>query len=432
MSIVTYNGVSLPYPFATQYAQSAVHDDVSGTDWCLTKYGIQIQTVVNSNYLNQLAPDLVGTTTNPAAIMKVVRNRLLEPRKTLSYTVNGVELMPQKQSVASGSGTIPGTVDAKNGPIPQSCNITQLNNTSFLINYHIVAHYWENIAAGTVTGQNRAGNDVLFNRWTESVHIDQCMYTTRTRQGKYAIRSDNVDGKLADELRTQFAVVALPDGFLRQSANYSITPDGLSISYSIVDKEVHRLPPKPAYEASGTYTETAAYGLTGFRQGVAKVHLRGRNAATDTEREALIAVAVALACAKLDNNNFTMLSSATCTVDMFDNTVDCQVTGMLKASDPSNPIGSQRHYGVWSFDFPALASTAYNVVEKMGPNGVVIPAQAGPIPWQPTLFDYGTSSLLLQAAAYYDPSLRQNKLNPTTGQMEKGTPPGEGGVTPGT
>ena len=139
MSQVSYNGVTIPFPFSTELTQEAVYDEVGGTDWFCTKFDVKTQGILNANYLNQIAPDLAlggSPATNPADLMSVIRTRLLQPRKTLTVLCNGVHLIP-------GDTGGPGTVDIMNGPKPQSCVITQLTNVSFLITYHIIAHYWE-------------------------------------------------------------------------------------------------------------------------------------------------------------------------------------------------------------------------------------------------------------------------------------------------
>jgi hypothetical protein len=48
------------------------------------------------------------------------------------------------------------------------------------------------------------------------------------------------------------------------------------------------------------------------------------------------------------------------------------------------------------------------------------------IPFHP---DRGSASLLLQAAAYYDPSLANVKLDRETGQLSAGVEPGKAGTT---
>src|SRR3990167_5489613 len=59
ISVLTYHGCTLPYAYCTRFDQAAEYDE-SGTDWYCTKFDIQVECVLNTNYLSQIAPDLSG------------------------------------------------------------------------------------------------------------------------------------------------------------------------------------------------------------------------------------------------------------------------------------------------------------------------------------------------------------------------------------
>lgn len=416
MSVFSYNGVTLPYAYATRFDEKAVYE---GPDYYLTNFDINIQAIITSTYMSVLASELVsgGTpvTENPADIMAVVRKKLLTPRKQLSYTVNGTELIPRISSLA-------GTVDSMNGPQPQSCPIIQLTSDSFLINFHIIANYWENNTtqtAGTPFTSNLVtGNPVLFNRWTESVEIDNCNYSTRTREGKFMIRSDNSQGKIADEVRTQMAAVSIPKGFIRKVARYTQSPDGLAIQYSLTDQEVFKMPPEPAFEATGRYTETTSK-QSAVRYGDVSVSLKGSKS---TVQARLVEVAIGVAAGKLGlagaslTDKKTIVLGATCTVGLYENTVDVNV----KVQFPST---KQRRNGI------AFLS------KKM-----CFTPGSDDVNYTPKYLDRGSAGFLLQAAAYYDPSLKaqlgpgvnavaspQTPVGAGKVQMTQGVIPGKGG-----
>lgn len=309
MSVFKYNGVILPYPLHTNFSQEVVYDDVQGeggggnTDKAYTRFDISLTAVLNTNYLTYMG---ITGPTNPAELMVKIRSALLEPRRDLSVTVGGTELIP------SGPGFNVGTVDAKNGPHPQFCRITQLTNETFLVQYGIVAHYWENPTIGPdgkITYEQ--GGDILYNRWSEVVEINQLLLSKVTRTGKYTIRSDNKSGKKADDYRFQAAIAGVSLGFLRESQRFAISPDGLSVNYQIVDQEVYKMPPfipgevHGAYAAKGTYSETNTPGKTGgscghTRTAIVDLHLWGSKL---TSQEKLIQVALAIGNRKLVDNS---------------------------------------------------------------------------------------------------------------------------------
>mgnify|MGYP001604308601 CR=1 FL=1 len=412
MSQIRYNGVTLPLAFTSDFRQEALYDDMGGTDYFVTKFDIRTQCVINSAYLAQLVPDIAavdGTdfTSNSADLMNMIRKRLLVPRRQLSVSFNGVELIP----TVTG---LPGTVDAQNGPKPQSCTVQSLTNTTFLLTYHVLAHYWEcpNINPGsTPLVQNAASGPVLFNRWSETVDIDNRNFSRRTRRGKFMIRSDNSDGKIVDQYRSQMAILGVPNGFLRESSSYTVDPSGLAIEYQIVDKEVYILPPLPAYEAEGTYVESAVRAPGANRWAEVRVRLKGDR---NTNKAELLETALKVAASKVlraqqdEGQNVRGLPmDVTLSSELYDNAVEARIRAMLGPMGSSN--GNARKEQTWGFRFDRITETPG-------------------IDNQPSYFQRGNISILLQAASYFDPCLRA-KLQCETGQMDIGMAPGTAGNT---
>lgn len=420
MSVFIYGDVELPFPFHTDFRQDAVYDDFSGTDRILTKFDIKVQTLINSNYLLQLAGDIVGDTTNPADVMNVIRDRLLQPRQKLSIYCNGVNVIPGPQQ-AAGSAGLQGTVDAANGPQPQSCTITELGNTTFLMSYHIIANYWLNANIGSQSPlvSNSPGNNVLYNRWTETVDIDNCNYTTRTRDGKFLIRSDNAPGYIADQLRTQFAVVGVPPTFLRKSSRYQVDPNGLGIRYQVVDEEQYIMPPKPAFAAEGKYTTKIDFP---YAKMITEAHVRLKGDKL-TDKAELVKAAIIILSKKLKiatgaaalQSSGTVWSiplSISLSTEMYENTVEAAAVCWSPPGTTDDQTGKVQSF--FGMDYKKL-------LELPDTNG-------GGTNYVPNYLTRGTAGILLQAAAYYDPNL-QAALNPKQGQMSQGLQPGQAGNT---
>ena len=418
MSIVTYNGVTLPYANITQFDQESVYDD-SGTDRIYTRISVAVQCVINAKYLATIGGDLISSTggtvtrqvTDDAAeIMKAIRQRLLQQRKEWSMTFNGVELIPFNSGLE-------GDVDAKNGPQPQACRVVQLTNVTFLLVWSCVGHFWENPnkdADGNiiVPSRNGPGATVLSNRWTEIQEIDGRNFTTYTRQGKYIIRSDNAQGQIVDDLREQMAVLAPYKGFLRETSSYKVSPDGLAMEYLIRDREQFKMPPVPAFKAEGSYTETATTPSLALRYGEVRIRLEGD---LFTPQAVLLDKAIAIAVVRIATRQSQFPSpngiafgkigipqGASVKYDFYTNTVEVVMRTMY-AADPFR-IG-----GISAFS--SLATTApYS------------DTQQDPPPYLPA----GSAGLLLHAAAYYDPNLVNVTLN-EDGQLDEGVEPGRAG-----
>lgn len=409
MSLFTYNNVCIPYANNAQCLQESVFDE-SGTDWMLTRFDISITGVLNAKYLNIIAPALDGKTTSPADIMYYIRSQLLKPRRTMSYVFEGRELIPV------GPGGAP--IDAKNGPQPQHCLITQLTNTTFLISYRVIGHYWENngdinSAAPTIC-PNEASNPVISNRWEETIELDDCQYTTRTRNGKFIIRSDNVQGQIADRFSPQMAIPAVPAGFNRISSRRTVSADGLGISYTIVDKEVFKQPPDPAFTAEGEYIEsTTRYGAQ--RWGEVRVRLKGSK---NTSQSKLIEVGLSVCAKKLFINGaqvnenldgFAMLEFSSIKTNMYRNEVDVSMKALMAVNTKQGGEG-KRVYGVPGYRFGVMTFT---------------PLSDG-VNYTPPYTNRGTAKWLLQAASYFNPNDVNNKL--VGQQMSQGAQVGQEGV----
>ncbi len=390
MSQFTYGDITLPYPTHTQFSQEAVYD-ASGTDKVYTQFTITVQGILNTAYA-----DVIGTGgASGAAIMAAIRAKLLTPRQKLSVQVNGVELIP----TSSADGR-----DAKLGPQPQNCQVLQLYDTSFLITFRIIAHYVDSSAQG-----NGGRPTVISNRWTEKVSIDQCQFSTRNRSGKFVIRTDTPNGLIPDQLRTAMAVVGVPGGFIRTQADYTISPDGTTLSYELVDREQYKMPPPPAYEASGTYTEIVS-GNGVVRHGEVELHLK---ASKTVDQSQLVRTAMAVATQKLigatnnaagnKNVGIGKIEQATVSVNMYANEVKVRMRG--RHNPRTTADGHGRVIKVAGVKFDGMTFT---------------PLSDG-VNYQPLPLDRGTASLLLQAAAFFDPAVAHT-LSKKQGQIQPGKP----------
>lgn len=403
MSVFTYNEINLPYPHILKYNQSAIREE-SDTDWIGTKFDINVQSVINTDFLSEMSSKYAAAILSPADIMKAIRSDLMKPRRTLSVTFNGINIIPYNISR--------GMVDTDNGPKPIDCNVVQLTNTTFIITYSITATYWENNELHDNTSiVNKAGNNVLYNRWMEMVDINSLDRTTRTREGKYKIRSDNIDGIQADETRNGMAVVGVPNGFTRVSSNYTIEPNGLTIRYRVVDKEVFKMPPEPAFEAEGQYIESASK-LGAFRFGEVRVVLRGSKR---THQDELVKKCVAIAASKLvisgadlsdtTNDKISLLEASAIKVNLYENEVEVIMKSRLK--------GTRKRIQGNNMDVSDLSFTPFS-------DGLQVK--------KPPYLPKGSAGYLLRAAAYFDPNLVTNELDQSTGQMTNGLVPGQAGA----
>lgn len=379
--LVTYNGVNLPYSMCNRFDQSAVADP-SNTDLTMTRFEVEVLATCNWDYIQAMVPNEArqdnAAPKNAAMVIAYVRAKLMARRERLRVRFNGFDLVPSL-----------GTVDSANGPVPQYCDIVQMDNDTFMVRYLVVAHYVElNDPTNAVPRNRNTPSPVVFNRWKETVDIDDCNFTTKTREGSFRIRSDPANPTTPDQLRPSMAALSIPEGFLRKSSNYSLSEDGLTLHYRITDQEYWKQPPTPSFVADGYYRET------GIRPGwVSSINecrtmLKGDN---NTRQSQLVNLAIAICASKLDmvgapivtgdNKLQAVLVKFVIEVQHYRNVVD--VIMVVELRNNKTRVG-----GVASLD------TRMTFVPFSDGVNVVLPSY----------LDYGTAGILLQAAAYYDPA----------------------------
>lgn len=308
MSSLSYSGITLDYVRTSSIDHEPVYDE-SGTDYLYSKVTLSIHAVVNAS----LQPATGGETATQT--MARIRHLLSMPRQHLVFNVGADTLFD-----VSGP-------DVKNGPQPQRLSITQVGGTqTYLIDYSVTFWVIECPAGGSPP-------TYISHRWRESVALDECFFSKRTRTGKIVVRADM--NTSPESLRGVVAPSLLP-GFRRVSSDYTIQEDGLAVQYSFVDQEVYLQPPPPAVKAEGEYIESTANGATRF--GEVRVKLYGsKNAPTipnSGDKGALLQLAILIAMNKLQlagPATDKVLGSGAIKEDMWNNIIEVRFRTMLKA-----------------------------------------------------------------------------------------------------
>lgn len=247
MTQLVYNNITLAAITTPQFSQEAVYD-ASHSDYLYTKYTIGVKAVFNPAF----APSAGGSET-PAQTMLRVKNCLMTQCQQLVFSMgNGTQLI---KNPADG---VP--EDVKHGPFPLKCNIIEITEATFLVDY-AVETYMTECCAGTTP-------PYISNRWSETDDIDENMYTKRTVKGRIIFRADQINSKKfnngpsADSYRGLVPppALALQPNFARISMNFMVPEDGLSLDYTIIDQELYCQPPEGATKFTGEHTVTTSKG----------------------------------------------------------------------------------------------------------------------------------------------------------------------------
>lgn len=272
MATVTYNGVTITNCLTKQFVQVNQYDD-SETDLLFQRFMIRVvgycHSIQNSTTVS-ITPQFSATAAGNA---RVIRQLLLEPRNAFSYSIGGAVLV----STAA--------IDLDNGPKPLSVEVSRVSPAVLKIEFSI------QFAIGDcATAYNTKG--VLSNRWGISESIDENHFTTRIVSGRLRISTVSLD---AHAFRG-WVVPLLQPNFARQSINVNSSTDGLTLDYSIVDRQQYAAPPAPAVRWGGTHSMSTGEG--GFNTfGEVSVWLEGD---AETDKAALIGACASVALRKLD------------------------------------------------------------------------------------------------------------------------------------
>ncbi|HWA97915.1 MAG TPA: hypothetical protein VG713_05460 [Pirellulales bacterium] len=289
---VTYNGVTLQNVITRTWDQEVEYDQ-SGTDVLFTRYKLAFEGImhVQGEVGSGTAPNIYSGnsgTTNAVTALNDISKRLWEPRRELVVNFGGVEAL----RVIGGYGT---NGDVNNGPRPQRVSITHVaSNRVFRVSFAI-----ECATVFCADQTSTASGFILNNRWSISEEMDDDFFITRTIRGQLRLSTALV---VAHAFKGA-CVPSLEPGFKRASLSYEVAADGLTCDYTVVDRQVHTSAPWPATSINGTHTESTDDGVTYASH--LSVRLTGHAGA---DKRALIALAVAVADAKLNYSKTTVLA----------------------------------------------------------------------------------------------------------------------------
>jgi hypothetical protein len=313
MSSLNYNGVNLGMVRTVEVDQKPQKED-SGTDTLWFVYTVQAETIFTVLQNGQPIPglDVAEQFANPAAMMAELRHMLLVPRRPFEYV--------------AGDGTlisVPGGLDAANGPNPISCKITQVTSSTFRVTFTI------EVALADCDDVTQA---FASNRWSQSQDIDEKGYSTITTDGVVWTRSNMLINP--DQLR---GICSPPLGkSFRRHSNYKLSKDGLSLQYSFTDKEKYLLPPDGTVDAKMKWS-VSTDNMGGKFKGICEVSLEGSK---ERKKKDLVEMAVLMALNKInraapfldDRNGQVMLMAAGFEDEVFENSVLVRLEANLQTT----------------------------------------------------------------------------------------------------
>ncbi len=148
--------------------------------------------------------------------------------------------------------------DVDGGPKPRSVNILNAARWGYEIEFEIEFAVQHRTNPSELYDPDGKADFALSNRWSVSEAMDDNFFMQRTYQG--TIRLSQAIPKY-QFLARWLAFPQLEPGFKRESCEYSVAPDGLTVQYRIIDRQEAHAPPWPCTRMEVSHSESLAkYG----------------------------------------------------------------------------------------------------------------------------------------------------------------------------
>ena len=337
--------------------------DPFNVDSLYTAYRIQVKGFLAQSDIQ--FPGFGGTTPVTSQTLNALKAELETPRKSMAYTI-GTDVIV---SIPAGS------IDAKIGPEPLPCRITEVNTGTFMVECGCIVRVVDcdkNCPFTPVGSRSGRGLDligqginapgrspILSLRWTQTETFDENWYSHLETTGHLIVRSDFLQS--ADNFRP-LATPPLLSDYIRTVSKYTISPDGLMLNFHFEDVERDRLPPFPATKAKGTYTVESNNGV--LRYGTVHIRLEGQKG---TSRQQLLVRACQMCYSKLNADKFMTpaapVISGVFVEDQFEPAVEVSMRALMSNINKKGVISTS------SDVFSKAANILTNTLPFLGPIG---------------------------------------------------------------
>lgn len=241
MSTFSYQNIILEPIYTKTFARRAIYH---GPIYLYTRNLIRVQGIYNPKATSYRG-DMTSPERNagsPAALTdSSIRHLLMQPRGRLYYTAGNPNCAALPNPLALNAlppvrvppADIDYIIDANNGPIPISCDVTRITGTeTWWVDFTIKADVNE------CYRQYSQPAFVLSHRWNMTHDIDVNHFTTRIVRGRAIFRTDEVLRKkiTLDNARAAF-FHPIPDNMQRENVRVWIDEDNTTLHYSFIDRE---------------------------------------------------------------------------------------------------------------------------------------------------------------------------------------------------
>lgn len=309
MSTLTYGDYSLLY-VQTQEFRTEPESDPSGADMLWTKYTLRVSGVLT------LDPNTLPN--NSAATLASIKYHLELPRRRLTYTVNGADLL-----------SVTAVPDARFGPEPTGAAVRQISSGVFFVEWGCVARI---AGCGNEISAGGGPAEVVSLRWHQRETFDENWHSVLHTSGLLIVRTD-LRKVSADSFRA-LCTPPVPFNFVRYPSSYTLDETGTKLAFEFTDTERDVMPPSLATRASGQFVLSEPMP-GGMRIAICTVRLQGP---PNSSRNDLMGQATSICIKKIEaagpqrvSQTGQAIFGVVKTEMLYENVVEVQIQAKLSA-----------------------------------------------------------------------------------------------------
>jgi hypothetical protein len=236
MELIYYRDIELNIIQSIAWEREPLHDQAGGTTYeCTRVRGSVIVTynpgAISYKFSTSTTVPSPSAGYMPAETDEEIRRFLEQPRGKL-YVVSAERVW--LESPVAGR-----TCDVRNGPFVRVESIVKIPGERMWQIHLEIETFINEFPASSGSSTPPL---IISNRWYASDDTNWQHLRTRTYVGTCTVRGDvlqTLDGtsKFIDSLRGSFAAFSIPPGFQREKVQVTVTPDGNTAHYTVVDAE---------------------------------------------------------------------------------------------------------------------------------------------------------------------------------------------------
>ena len=259
MTICEYHRIRI-HNVQVESVQQAVEYDATGTDQLFVRTRLTLRGIVFHGQLRDATRPHIEAAGLPVPLgehsPREIAAYLSQPRKPFRLYIKddkGERTLFQVDPATEQPQQHTTRTDVDRGPRPLAVNVVHVAKWGYELVFEIEFALQHRMNPSEIYQENGRADWALSNRWSVSESLDENFFMTRTYQGTIRLSQAVPDYQFAARW---LAFPQLEPGFRRESCDYTVSADGLSVQYRITDRQEAHAPPWPCTRMEVSHSET--------------------------------------------------------------------------------------------------------------------------------------------------------------------------------